>query len=338
MRRKAHRIQDNSVKEECDVEGRPHPRLTPRRRAMLHRGDTKAMSEVLEAVHRAPHQVPDEHLTVLSIWPGIGGLDWGFRIRREFVFLGAIEPRPMHAAVYANALGSCTIADPILMDLPKADVLLSCPDLRVHPENIGWEKSDELEFKDFFRTMRDLVHRVSPRYWLVELPEQAERWIGDDPYTVFQYADLGLPQQRRRLLLGDFPIPKPLYTKREWKSAPGLRGPCPRLGTKEWAHFLGDRARANSFYGRPLSLQDVRGIQGFPDGFRTDSLDWVRKHEMMDMVCSAFPPMISKFFAAEMVEDAFGQGSRPANALPADRIYLRHPSQPWKQGVLLQGE
>lgn len=72
------------------------------------------------------------------------------------------------------------------------------------------------------------VHEMKPRWWIMEnvpritrfLPEEVPlRWIGIEKdgeiavqnRAVFNTADYGVPQTRRRFLMGNFPIPKPTH-------------------------------------------------------------------------------------------------------------------------------
>lgn len=173
----------------------------------------------------------EKPLQVVDLFCGAGGISAGLEMAGMEVVFGldnnkdAIET---FKANHPNAEAFC--GDALSFDyntIPPFDVLVGGPPC----VNFSTSKGGRANVLDGLRlvhTFLRLVHERSPKYWIMEnvprvalhLPEEIPlRWIGIDAEgfldvpvrAEFNCADYGVPQTRKRYLIGNFPIPTPTH-------------------------------------------------------------------------------------------------------------------------------
>jgi DNA (cytosine-5)-methyltransferase 1 len=171
---------------------------------------------------------------VADLFCGGGGLSEGFSLAGCEVVFGLDNARAAVDTFAANNPGSVAVKTDIrefdLRDIPAHDVLVGGPPcVEFSTSNRGGNGNilgGLLLVQAFLRA----VHIHQPRYWVMEnvpritefLPEDVPlTWIGvDEPGTlhiptraVLNAADYGVPQARRRFLMGNFPTPEPTHSR-----------------------------------------------------------------------------------------------------------------------------
>lgn len=170
-------------------------------------------------------------LQVVDLFCGAGGISAGLEMAGMEVIFGldnnkdAIET---FKANHPNAEAFC--GDALSFDydtIPPFDVLVGGPPC----VNFSTSKGGRANVLDGLRlvhTFLRLVYVRSPKYWIMEnvprvalhLPEEIPlKWIGVDAEgfldvpvrAEFNCADYGVPQTRKRYLIGNFPIPTPTH-------------------------------------------------------------------------------------------------------------------------------
>ena len=307
----------------------------------------------------------DATFSVVSLFSGCGGFDLG--IMGGFDFCGQSYPTTSFKVVWANDIDryackiyrqnisegiiEADINDLDLKSLPKgSDVLLGgfpCQDFSVAGRRKGLESERGL----LYRSMVEAVRIVRPRvfiaenvYGLVTLPGALDKikedfdgvgYHGVREY-VWQAADFGVPQNRRRVfIIGwkdendlekfEFPDPESFHEM-------STRQAIDDLSSHEWGEFDGHTwalaKRREDLQGneimpadgfaytiraehhmniqfhyslpRRVSVREAARLQTFPDTFL---LGDVSKHQGYRMIGNAVPPLMA-YRLAEKLEEA----------------------------------
>lgn len=113
------------------------------------------------------------------------------------------------------------------LDIPDADVIVGGPPCVNFSTSKG-SRANILEGIKLVQAFLRIIHIKKPKYWIMEnvpriglhLPNQIPlRWIGieEDGFLdvptkhEFDMSRYGIPQRRKRLLIGNYPIPKPTH-------------------------------------------------------------------------------------------------------------------------------
>lgn len=171
-------------------------------------------------------------LKVVDLFCGPGGISEGLR-QAGLVSVYALDKDRAATDTFAKNHPEATVvrADVTGFDpdsLPDFDVLVGGPPCIEFSSSKG-SKGNILEGLRLVQEYLRVVYERAPRYWIMEnvprivlhLPEEIPlKWIGVDKpgslhvpvRTYFDCADFGVPQARRRFLMGNFPIPQPTHT------------------------------------------------------------------------------------------------------------------------------
>ena len=173
-------------------------------------------------------------LTVGDLFCGAGGFSEGFR-QAGFKVKWAVDSWPTAITTFRKNhpdVGDAAVLDDILdldpSDFEPVDVLIGSPPcVHFSLANRGGNGDRAVGLrlvKKFLTFVRDL----EPKYWVMEnvpnlLPilEEELQWDGTFPVNdgkvpipirrVLDVADYGIPQHRRRMFSGDFPLPAPTH-------------------------------------------------------------------------------------------------------------------------------
>ncbi|WP_439636228.1 DNA cytosine methyltransferase [Oceanicaulis sp.] len=190
--------------------------------------------------------MPKPAQTVLDLFCGPGGLSTGFEMAGFEVIEAYDYERSAVETFSANHKANATLADLGQFDMsemPTADIILGGPPCTQFSSAKSNKTRNVLEGLLLVQAFLRCVYLKKPRYWIMEnvptiqkyLPDSIPlRWIGIDedgdleiPQRVELIAsDYGVPQKRRRFLIGCFPAPKPTHTARS-ETADLLDGDLP---------------------------------------------------------------------------------------------------------------
>jgi DNA (cytosine-5)-methyltransferase 1 len=197
-------------------------------------------------------------LKVVDLFCGAGGLSEGFRQAGFKIVAGLDKDSRAVETFRKNQPESLVLQTDILdvppKDLPKCDVLIGGPPCVEFSSSKGG-KGNVLEGLVLVQAFMRAVYEMKPQWWIMEnvpritrfLPSEVPlRWIGIkqegnmavERRAVFNTADYGVPQTRRRFLMGNFPIPDQTHENR----LPGAVIDC---NSKKWPwRTLGEALRS----------------------------------------------------------------------------------------------
>jgi len=169
-------------------------------------------------------------LRVVDLFCGPGGLSEGFH-QAGFRTIFALDYDKAAVETYrANNPGvetlHCDIREISPADIPDCDVLIGGPPCTTFSSSNRGGNGNVLEGLELVQAFLRIVHNKQPRWWVMENvpritkflpPEVPLRWIGIDSdghlavpqRNVFNAADYGVPQTRKRFLMGAYPPPSP---------------------------------------------------------------------------------------------------------------------------------
>lgn len=191
--------------------------------------------------------------------------------------------------------------------LPQADILIGSPPVVLHAINKDkWAETDSWIMATFLERLRRYLEQVKPTYYLFELPQMAEPYLPVDlPYTFIQYANYGIPQTRLRLLLGNAPLPTPLFDSDTWRVHPEIGDTAPSMGQEEYYYSPNNRKRGNRAFRRRLHVEDFMVLFGYPDWYQPPEDLLVKRN--MDLIHRTMPPPFSVALG-EAVREALATG------------------------------
>ena len=170
-------------------------------------------------------------LRVVDLFCGAGGISEGLRQAGLDIVYAVDKDRAAASTFAANhpeaVVERRDVAEMGADDLPPCDVIVGGPPcIEFSASKQG--RGDILGGLKLVQAYLRLVYLKSPKYWIMEnvprlvlhLPERIPlRWIGVDGEGSlhvpvrgeFNIADFGVPQARRRFLMGNFPLPIPTH-------------------------------------------------------------------------------------------------------------------------------
>lgn len=174
-------------------------------------------------------------LTVGDLFCGAGGFSEGFRQAGYKVLWGIDNWQPAVDTHRKNHPEIDVRCEDILKvapsSLPKVDILIGSPPCTFFSLSNRGGNRDPAEGLALVKRFLMFVHVLQPRYWIMEnvpqllrhLPERISlRKLGIDKDGYLEIpvrlevntADFGVPQRRRRVFCGSFPIPQTTHAKR----------------------------------------------------------------------------------------------------------------------------
>ncbi len=173
----------------------------------------------------------ENKLRVADLFCGGGGISEGLKQAGMDIVFGLDNSKPATDTFSLNHRNAKVIKSPIedveIDDIPDFDVLVGgppCVEFSASKQGRGNILAGLKLVQAFLR----VVYIRKPQYWIMEnvpkivlhLPEKIPlKWIGiDSPdelhvptRATFNTADYGVPQARKRFLMGNFPIPDPTH-------------------------------------------------------------------------------------------------------------------------------
>lgn len=199
-------------------------------------------------------------MRVIDLFCGAGGFSEGFRQAGFNIILGvdnceiALET---HKLNIGGKILNADIRDLETRDLPACDVLIGsppCPDFSIQSHTGGKSKNKKADLsciEAFYRIMTEL----NPKYWIWENVPGVKKYLYFVPYMILDAQEYGVPQRRKRIFVGNFPVPRKRIIKNNiaptiiaWELCGGWDGYNTRrfsqwLGRKptseEMAHYMG---------------------------------------------------------------------------------------------------
>lgn len=166
-------------------------------------------------------------MKVIDLFCGCGGLSLGFRLAGCQVIFGLDSNRDAVETFRRNFPGALAVCKKIedlrFEEIPDADIIVGGPPCVNFSSSKG-SRANVLEGVKLVQSFLRFVHLRKPKFWIMEnvpriglhLPEKIPlRWIGIDcdgtldvpNRREFDISRFGAPQNRKRLLIGRFPIP-----------------------------------------------------------------------------------------------------------------------------------
>lgn len=184
-------------------------------------------------------------MKIVDAFCGSGGLSLGFQMCGHDVVFGIDNNRDAiktfsknfpKASVYCGDIEKLDYSE-----IPDADIIVGGPPCVNFSTSKG-SRANVLEGLKLVQAFLRLVWVKKPKYWIMEnvprvgmhLPERIPlRWIGIDKNGFldtpikheFLVSEYGAPQKRRRLLIGNYPIPIPTHTSEANIFSPNLLPP-----------------------------------------------------------------------------------------------------------------
>lgn len=168
-----------------------------------------------------------QNMKVIDLFCGCGGLSLGFKLAGCQVVYGLDSNRDAIETFRRNFPGAIAVCKKIedlnFEEIPEADIVVGGPPCVNFSSSKGG-RANVLEGVKLVQSFLRFVYYRKPKYWIMEnvpriglhLPEKIPlRWIGiDEDGTLrvpnrreFDISRYGAPQNRKRLLIGNYPIP-----------------------------------------------------------------------------------------------------------------------------------
>lgn len=158
-----------------------------------------------------------ENLKVVDLFCGAGGFSLGFK-QAGFDIIFAVDKDSRALETYQHNFPNVeTVEKDVrnLEEIPKADIVIGgppCPNFsNAKRDKKNPEKGLEL-VKEFLR----LKDTVNPDYWIMENVPQVRHYVDGleiPKKNVFNCANFGVPQKRKRFFGGGYIEPKPTHAK-----------------------------------------------------------------------------------------------------------------------------
>jgi len=243
-------------------------------------------------------------MKVIDLYCGAGGFSEGFKEAGFDIILGV--------DIWETALKTFKFNHPnakILMtdvrnlqpnDLPKCDVLIGSPPCvdfskAKYIGTLHKKREIDLSMVDHFLY---LVDKIKPKYWIMENVPSLKKYLFFVPFAILDAQDFGVPQRRKRIFIGNYPMPRRNIKKF------GKDEVAPTILAWElcggWKHG-GHHRRFCQFADRKgykPSPEIMKKYMGFPD----DYVFFGNKQEKSIQIGNAVCPPISKAIAEAILE------------------------------------
>ena len=234
-------------------------------------------------------------MKVIDLFCGAGGFSLGFKQAGFDIVLGIdIWGKALETHRF-NIGGETLMADVRKIkarELPACDVLIDsppCPDfsIQTHVGGKSKKKADLSCVDAFYRILTDL----NPKYWIWENVPGVKKYLYFQPYMILDAQEYGVPQRRKRIFVGNFPVPRKRIIKGRiaptilaWELCGGWDGYNTR--------------RFSQWFGRKPKAEEMAHFMGFPDDFKFLGTQKDRSLQIGNAVC----PPVAKAIAEAILE------------------------------------
>jgi len=164
-------------------------------------------------------------MKVVDLFCGAGGFSLGFEVLEDFEVVYAIDNDPKCLETFRHNFPETEVVEEDVRDveeIPNADVVVGgppCPDFSLANKKRDPEAGMELVY-EFLR----LKDTADPDYWIMEnVPQVANHITREDfpRYRVYNCANYGVPQKRKRCFAGEYPRPKQTHAEQPQRTLDG---------------------------------------------------------------------------------------------------------------------
>lgn len=228
-------------------------------------------------------------LKVIDLCCGAGGFSEGFRQAGFEIILGI--------DIWGDALESfkrnqkCDVLEIDINNLnylPKCDVLIGSPPCQCFSIQKFANKNHKEPDISIFGKFLDLREICKAKYWIWENTPLSAKYI-DLPHNFLDAQNYGVPQRRKRVFYGNYPIPKQKEkadtiapTIMAWELCGG------------WKNNRG--RRFSQWLNRKPTLDEMKYYMGFPEDYEI----FGNKHSSSLQIGNAVCPPVSKVIAEEI--------------------------------------
>lgn len=203
-------------------------------------------------------------MKVIDLFCGAGGSSLGYKMAGFDVIL-AVDINEVVLSTYkANHPEVETLQTDIMQltakDLPEADVILgSTPCQNFSVANI--KRTYDMTLTNHFLT---LIHEYNPKYWMLENVPGIAPYLHGINYNILHAADYGVPQKRKRVIAGKYPLPTPTHSEHGNQT-------LDNGNLKPWVKF-GEIKHSGGGGGTVISKKGIAGV------FRRAQKVWKKGH------------------------------------------------------------
>jgi len=164
-------------------------------------------------------------MKVVDLFCGAGGFSLGFEVSDDFEVIYAIDNDPKPLETYRHNFPNTEVVEEDVRnveEVPDVDVVVGgppCPNFSLANKNRDPEAGMELVY-EFLR----LKDTADPDYWIMENVPQVTNHITrrDFPrYRVYNCANYGVPQKRKRCFAGEYPRPEQTHAEQAQRTLDG---------------------------------------------------------------------------------------------------------------------
>ncbi len=225
-------------------------------------------------------------MRVIDLFCGAGGFSLGFK-QAEFDIILGVDTWEKALQTHKLNIGGETLKADVreleAKDLPACDVSIGsppCPDFSIQTHTGGKSKNKKADLscvEAFYRILTDMA----PKYWIWENVPGVIKHLDFQPYAVLDAQEYGVPQRRKRVFVGNFPMPEKRIVKGPiaptilaWELCGGWDG----YNTRRFSQWLG----------RKPSSEEMALWMGFPSYFKFLGNQKDRSLQIGNAVC---PPV-----------------------------------------------
>jgi len=228
-------------------------------------------------------------LTAIDLFCGAGGFSLGMRWAGIRI-IQAIDNWEIACKTYrVNHPETETICADIrnLNNFPEVDIVFGSPPCQDLSHANNKRKMDTSLIKEFLR----VIDIVRPHFWVMENVYYARhiyKKLGIN-YQIIDARDCGLPQSRKRIFGGNFPLIMLPQVIQEVV-------PC--ITATEYKGSKTDKRRASRYFGRKLLIDEAKYYQGFPAHYYFAG----NKKEQYIQIGNAVPPIMGEIIGRAIIK------------------------------------
>jgi len=164
-------------------------------------------------------------MKVVDLFCGAGGFSLGFEVLDDFEVIYAVDNDPSPLKTYRHNFPDTEVVEEDVKnvdEVPNADIVIGgppCPNFSLANKNRNPKAGMELVY-EFLR----LKDTANPDYWIMENVPQITNHITrrDFPrYRVYNCANYGVPQKRKRCFAGEYPRPEQTHAEQPQRTLDG---------------------------------------------------------------------------------------------------------------------